>query len=73
MIKAVGAGSYGSVGSASGSTSAAKPAAGNSKLLEAKSASALSSMAKSQTQSFISNAKRVAQGAAGASRISIKA
>lgn len=73
MIKAVGAGHYGSVGGSAGASSGAKPAAGNSKLLEAKSASALSSMAQSQTQSFISNAKRVAQGASGASRISIKA
>lgn len=72
MIKAVGAGSYGSIGGASGSSPIAKPSPGNSKLFPAKSTSALNAMAQSHTQQFISNAKQIAQGASGASRINIK-
>jgi hypothetical protein len=72
MIKAVGAGGYGSVSGATGSASTGKAAAGNSKLFPAKSTSALNAVARSHTQQFISNAKQVAQGASGASRINIK-
>ncbi len=73
MIKAAGAGSYGSVNGASKPPQASRAAAGNSKMLPAKSPSSLGAVARQHTEAFISNAKRVAQGAAGASRISIRA
>jgi len=73
MINAVGAGGYGSIGGATGASATSKPATGNSKLFPAKSNAALNSLAKSQTEQFISNARRVAQGASGASKVSIKA
>ncbi|VAX22261.1 hypothetical protein MNBD_NITROSPINAE04-675 [hydrothermal vent metagenome] len=73
MINAVGAGGYGSIGAARGSTATSKPAAGNSKVFPAKNNAALNSLAKSQTERFISNARQVARGASGASRVSIKA
>jgi len=73
MIKATGAGGYGSIGGVTGSSSTSRPAAGNSKMLEAKNSAALGAVARSHTQTFISNARKVAQGAAGISRIDIKA
>lgn len=73
MINAVGAGSYGSIGGTSSASTTAKPAAGNSKVFPAKNNAALNSLAKSQTEQFISNARQVARGASGASRVSVKA
>jgi len=73
MIKAAGAGSYGSVNGASKPGPSSRPAVGNSKMLPAKSPSSLGAVARQQTEAFISNAKRVAQGASGVSRISIRA
>ncbi len=73
MIKAVGAGNYGSIAGSKPAAMSGKAAAGNSKLFPAKSPASLNSMAKSHTQEFISNARQVARGARGISRISIKA
>ncbi len=73
LIRATGAGSYGSLGINNASLQkTSQPARGNSKLMAAGSPSALGSLAKSQTQIFIANGKKIAQGASGASRISIR-
>lgn len=73
-ILAVGAGRYGSLWGQSYSVQkAAQPAAGNSKLMKATSTSSLSSLAKAQTQKFISNGRYVTNAIKGKSIISIKA
>ncbi len=71
-LGASGAGSYGAVGDYS-FRKLAKPAAGNSKLMPAKSTAALNSVAEAATRKFIANGRKMAQGAAGVSRINIKA
>lgn len=69
-----GAGQYGAMpGGGNSIRKLATPATGNSKLLEAKTVNALTNLARSQTQKFISNGRQVAQGASGRSSISIKA
>ncbi|VAX17362.1 hypothetical protein MNBD_NITROSPINAE01-1026 [hydrothermal vent metagenome] len=73
LIRATGAGSYGSLGINASLQKIAQPARGNSKLMAAGSPSALGSLAKSQAQIFIANGRKVAQGVSGVSRISIKA
>lgn len=73
MIKAVGAGNYGSIAGTKAASMSGKTAAGNSRLFPAKNPASLNAMAKSHTQEFISNARQVARGASGISKISIKA
>ncbi len=68
-----GAGMYGSIGTANTSSKIRRPAAGNSKVMEAGSIDALNRIAQAQTRKFIANGKQVARGASGKSVISIKA
>lgn len=73
MSLAIGAGNYGSYGGVARSNPSSPPAAGNSKLFAAKDTASLRSLAQSQTDQFISNGRQIAQGAAGKSKISIRA
>lgn len=70
---ASGVGGYGSVGGLKGKGLQARPAAGNSNLMPAKSVSAEVGMAAQHVRNAIANAKKMAQGASGASRIHVKA
>jgi len=72
-LGASGAGGYGSVpGQRYSMQRISRPAAGNSKLMPAKTPSAVQSFAAAQTKKFIATARQMARGASGVSRISIK-
>ncbi len=72
-MTAGGAGGYGSLGLRANMNKLSQASAGNSKVMKAQSNDSLRALAQSQTQKFISNGKKVAQGASGGSRVSIKA
>ena len=70
---ASGVGRYGSVGGVKKKGSYSQKAAGNSDLMPAKTMAQEPSVAKQHTQNFIANAKKMAKGASGKSRIHVKA
>jgi hypothetical protein len=70
---AVGVGSYGSIGGLKGKAMLARPAAGNSNMMPAKTMAQEPSVARQHTQNFIANGKKMAKGAAGNSQIRVKA
>jgi len=72
-MTASGAGQYGSIGTGYSRSKMVRPAAGNSKLMAAGSISAVASLARSKTEAFIAQGKKMAQGAAGNSKINVKA
>lgn len=70
---ASGVGAYGSVGGLQGKNMLARPAAGNSNMMPAKTVSSEVSLARQSTQNFIDNGRMVNKGASGKSRINVKA
>ncbi|MBI4666356.1 MAG: hypothetical protein HY751_08110 [Nitrospinae bacterium] len=70
---ASGAGSYGTVGMGYSRTKMMQTPPGNSKMMPATNPSSLQSVAAQHTQNFVANGRKVAQGAQGSSKISIKA
>jgi hypothetical protein len=69
---ASGVGGYGSIGGVKGKGVIARPAAGNSNMMPAKTISAEPSVARQHTQNFVANGKQMARGAKGNSRIHVK-
>lgn len=70
---ASGVGRYGSIGGTANKGSYTQKAAGNSNMMPAKSVSAEPAMAAQHVRNAIANAKKMARGASGASRINVKA
>lgn len=70
---ASGVGRYGSIGGTKNKGSYSQKAAGNSDLMPAKSMSAEPAMAAQHVRNAISDAKKMARGASGKSRIHVKA
>lgn len=69
-----GVGGYGSIGGMSkGAGLTSRPAAGNSKMMPAKSIAQVTVIAKQHTDNFVANGRMVNRGATGKSRISVKA